>query len=129
MVGAWQDIGRISADRNFKSSTIESTSRGIWGFQEKETMSFYRTYAPIDANLEKVKKRGDSSIMNAHASQRRRERTPLVYHLFSLSLSPLFFFWTEGRKSGKSILNERQRAGLRRKREACAALVVTHRLR
>jgi hypothetical protein len=54
MVGAWQDIGRISADRNFKSSTIESTSRGIWGFQEKETTSFHRRYAPVDANLEKA---------------------------------------------------------------------------
>jgi hypothetical protein len=63
MVGAWQDIGRISADRNFKSSTIESTSHGIWGFQEKETMSFHRMYAPVDANLEKVKKRGESSVM------------------------------------------------------------------
>jgi hypothetical protein len=63
MVDAWQDIGRISADINFKRSTIESTSRGIWDFQEKETTSFHCTYAPVDANLEKVKKRGESSVM------------------------------------------------------------------
>jgi hypothetical protein len=38
----------------------------FWDFQEKETMSFPRTYAPVDENLEKVKNRGESSVVQSH---------------------------------------------------------------
>jgi hypothetical protein len=35
----------------------------FWVFQKKRNTSFPRTYAPVDENLEKVKTRGESSVM------------------------------------------------------------------
>jgi hypothetical protein len=55
----------MSSDSNLSSSSIQSTSPAFWIEPRKDTTSFPHTYAPIVKNLEKLKKRGESSIVIA----------------------------------------------------------------